>query len=296
MRLPLARPVFLRRLWNAFPGIPSRLMTLDQGRERYRSGEGLPPRHNEDVAWEQFPPEAYWDHNYRSLRKDDQEIINAVANHFAKRFLGARSTGRRGIDVGAGSNLYPALTMLPWCDDITVTDISPANVAWLRHGIASGREAAPDEWRWRPFWDELRRHEGYREFDAPESRLAAVARVERRSVFQLPAGGYDVGTMFFVAESMTSYETEFEDATEHFLGALRPGAVFAAAFMDSSTGYEVAGQPYPAVREVNGALVEDTLQAFGARAKVEKVDVPASDPLRDGYDGMIIAVGTTATT
>jgi hypothetical protein len=33
---------------------------------------------------------------------------------------------------------------------------------------------------------------------------------------------------------------------------------------------------------------------LGAEALVTKVQVPASDPLRDGYKGMIIAVGTTA--
>jgi hypothetical protein len=279
---------------GAFPGIRLRLMTLRLGRWRYRSGAGLAPRHNDDVAWDEFPPEAYWDHNYRSLRKDDQEIINTVAGFFAGRFWGTSPLGRRGIDVGAGSNLYPTLAMLPWCDDITVTDISRENVAWLTSAIA---DAGPeDEWRWRPFWDEYRRFKGYRQFERPVERLGAVAHVAQGSVFDLPERVYDVGTMFFVAESMTSYPTEFEDATERFLCSLKPGAPFAAAFMDSSTGYEVDGRPYPAVRQVNKAVVEETLIGSGADVDVEKVDVPASDPLRDGYDGMIIAVGTTATT
>ena len=66
--------------------------------------------------------------------------------------------------------------------------------------------------------------------------------------------------------------------------------------MDSSHGYEVAGRQYPAVHQVNENRVTRTLHALGANATVKKIDVPASDPLRDGYDGMIIAVGTTATT
>jgi hypothetical protein len=267
-------------------------MTLRLGRRRYRSNAGLAPRHNDDVAWDKFPPEEYWDHNYRSLRKDDQEIINTVAHFFAARFLGSGSTGRRGIDVGAGANLYPALAMLPWCDDITVTDISAANVTWLERVLKDDDH----DWRWRPFWDELCRHEGYRQLETPAAHLGEVCGVRQCSVFELPPRSFDLGTMFFVAESMTSYPTEFEDATQHFLDSLRPGAAFAAAFMDSSTGYEVAGKPYPAVREVNGQVVEETLKGFGADVRVEKVDVPASDPLRDGYDGMIIAVGTTATT
>jgi hypothetical protein len=99
--------------------------------------------------------------------------------------------------------------------------------------------------------------------------------------------------MFFVAESMTSFQDEFTQATSCFLSCLRPGAPFAAAFMDSSQGYAVSTERYPAVRAVTAGTVNATLAELGARAEVDKVPVPAGDPLREGYEGMIIAVGTT---
>jgi hypothetical protein len=66
-------------------------------------------------------------------------------------------------------------------------------------------------------------------------------------VFELPASQWDLGTMFFVAESITEAPEEFRAAVAGFIGALRPGAPFAAAFMAGSDGYPVAGTYFPAL-------------------------------------------------
>lgn len=263
-------------------------------------------RHNNDVEWADFAPEAYWNHNYRYLRADDAEIIHAVGAFFANHFQTHPWPVGRGIDVGSGSNLYPALAMLPWCQEIHLTDHSPSNVAWLRKHAADVDEAsaatAPRQpqqpWAWQSFWDEFRDNfKGYPTIADPRVALDQATRgnVHERSVFTLEEAQFDVGTMFFVAESMTSFENEFDVATERFLRSLRPGSPFAAAFMDSSVGYVVADKSFPAVQEVTEDVVKDVLiRQLGADAHVTKVQVPASDPLRDGYKGMIIAVGTTA--
>ncbi len=258
-------------------------------------------RHNKDVAWADFAPEAYWNHNYRYLRVDDTEIIRAVGAFFAEHFKTRPWPVGRGIDVGSGSNLYPALSMLPWCREIHLTDHSPSNVAWLREHAADVGGPDPqarDPWAWEPFWNEFRDNfKGYPTIADPRAALhrATEGNIDERSVFTLrPEDEFDIGTMFFVAESMTSFENEFDVATERFIRCLRPGSPFAAAFMDSSVGYVVADKSFPAVQEVTEDVVKDVLiTQLGCDALVTKVQVPASDPLRDGYKGMIIAVGTT---
>ena len=254
----------------------------------------LPPvkRHNSEVAWVEFEPNAYWDHNYRSLRADDRAILKKVGRFFSDHFQGVTATSRAGVDVGSGSNLYPALAMLPWCTSIELTDWSESNVAWLKRHADGG--AASGAWSWKPFWDVLARFPGYDRLDDPRSLLSRIHTVEQLSVFDLAERCYDVGTMFFVAESMTSYPEEFEDATLRFLGSLRPGAPFAAAFMDSSVGYVVGDKFFPAVSEVARARVEAVLKSCRLEwSDVTKIPVPANDPLRDGYEGMLIAVGVT---
>ena len=69
--------------------------------------------------------------NYRELQAEDQEIIRLVSQFFIAAFAD-RPPARRGIDVGSGTNLYPALLMLPWTEQILLTDFSESNVRWLR--------------------------------------------------------------------------------------------------------------------------------------------------------------------
>ncbi len=60
---------------------------------------------------------------------------------------------QRAIDVGSGTNLYPALLMLPWTEQILLTDYSESNVSWLRRHVMDDDAT----WTWQPFWQELRR-------------------------------------------------------------------------------------------------------------------------------------------
>jgi len=82
----------------------------------------------------------------------------------------------------------------------------------------------------------------------------------------------------------------FEKAIEAFIRALRPQAPFAAAFMRNSIGYDVNGEHFPAVA-VTEDQVEDRLKQLGCHVKVSVI--PSVVPLREGYDGMILARGQT---
>jgi hypothetical protein len=251
---------------------------------------------NADVDWNLCDPQTYWELNYRTLRNDDQSILQAVGGFFSRHFQNVpRAHSLRALDVGSGANLYPALAMLPWSAMITLTDLSAPNVDWLR--TAAGGADAVDErgrWVWAPFWAEYARYPAYQQVGDPRAELAIRHEVRRQGILELAPEQWDLGTMFFVAESSTSDEDEFKATTGAFLQALVPGAPFAAAFMDSSVGYEIANRTYPAVRTVNVPVIRELLARFSGDASVFRVDVPPFDPTRDGYEGMIVAVGTTS--
>ena len=252
--------------------------------------------HNGDVDWDSFRPAAYWESNYRMLRNDDQSIIEAVGDFFSRHFRNAPPVNLlRALDVGSAGNLYPALGMLPWSGTITLTEVSTVNLDWLRQAAAGiGTDDAQGRWVWRPFWSEYARYPGYQQLPNPRGLLAARSEIRRQDVLQLEPAAWDLGTMFFVAESMTSHQDEFTAAVAAFLRALVPGAPFAAGFMDSSVGYAVDGRPFPAVRSVDVPLVREVLSRFCADLTVGRVDVPPHDPVQDGYEGMIVATGTTS--
>lgn len=251
---------------------------------------------NDSYPWERFDSEGYLAHNYARLHEDDRQIIEKVREFFSRHPVTKRERWRltggaqlSGLDIGSGTNLYPAFAMLPYCRRITLMDYADTNVGWLRRNVpAYGAN-------WDAFWESFAKNRHYRWLREPRRQLARRGEVRKGSIFELGQGEYDLGTMFFVAESISADHVEFQHAIGGFLRSLRPGAPFAAAFMENSLGYEVGGMPFPAVRiteeEVRIAtkgLVEEPLTVHRFHAE--------GNPLRDGYTGMLLALGTTIAT
>lgn len=246
---------------------------------------------NSSFAWDHFDTEAYLKHNYENVLDDDLGIMEFVRSYFAKKLeFCFGDLALRGIDVGTGPNIYPALTMLPYCEDITLFEYSRSNVDWL---TAQCRDSWPS-WKnvWQSFWERLCGRE-YAKFEGcePQGELTRRTRIVQGSVFELPGadGLYDIGTMFFVAELISARVDEFRKAIGHFLDTLRTGAVFAIALMEHSTGYDVAGVPFPSVNIAK----KDVMSALCLRvADVQVKRFPdSSHKLRTGYTGMIIVCG-----
>ena len=182
--------------------------------------------------------------------------------------------------------------MLPWTDRILLTDYSASNVRWLRRRLADDGAA----WTWRPFWHELQEAERYSEIDDPGKHLQAAchgepgyAGIERRSVFSLPKARWDLGTMLFVAESITEDPGEFRAALAHFTGALKPGSPFAAAFMAGSHGYPVADTHFPALPITQVDVRRNFTELGVSDPSVELLQT--KHRVRDGYAGMIVTTG-----
>lgn len=238
---------------------------------------------NAAYDWDGFDSDAYVAHNYAKLSDADRQILEHVGRFFAR--WGPSAPGVRGVDVGSGTNLYPALSLLPFCAEITLLEHAASNLAWLREQTAW---YAP---MWDAYWDVLAVHDAYRRVRDPRTELAERATVRHVDLLNdLEGGGpYDIGTMFFVAESFSTSLDEFRFALRRFCALLRPGGPFVIAFMENSQGYAVAGRDYPAVA-VDRFQVARALKPLVTHLGVERIDMGAV-PLRDGYTGMMLAHG-----
>lgn len=235
---------------------------------------------NAEAPWDEFDSQWYLHHNYNTIHPDDRAVINRIGTFFAARASGRK---RHAVDVGSGTNLYPALAMLPVAESITLWEYSASNVRWLEHGVR------PYGQLWDQFWAALcDTAPMYGRLRRPRALLPLIAKVERANVFNLPEAHWDLGTMFFVAESITGIPAEFELATRNFVTSLRPGAPFAAAFIRNSRGYEVRDVRFPAVA-VTEYEVRRVLRPYADELTVEHV-VPGQ-AFRDGWDGMVLALG-----
>jgi hypothetical protein len=237
------------------------------------------PARNLQFDWDLFDSGWYHRHNYAELRADDARIVALVGDWFAGTADPCRGDG---LDVGAGPNLYPALAMAPNCADIDLWEHSRANVAWLEQQVAELPES------WEAFWDVVSPQGERGSFAAVRAQFRARIRVTQGSIFDLPRERWGIGTMFFVAESMTEDPVEFHAAVDAFLLALRPLAPFAAAFMEYSEGY-AAGSRFPGC-PVDAAGVARALGGRAASLAVRRIAIDPA-PLRPGYTGMILATG-----
>ncbi|GAB2587388.1 hypothetical protein Aab01nite_50240 [Paractinoplanes abujensis] len=235
---------------------------------------------NADVNWDEFDPEQYFVHNYAILRRDDARIIEIVASFFARTVRG-RKLGDA-VDVGTGPNLYPAMLMLPFAGRVILLDRGRPSREWLNQALRQPQSS------WDLFWHAIAdgRPE-YATIARPMAVLADRAVVAKGNLFSLQPDQFDLGTMFFGAESVTTRNDEFRRATQQFVGSLKRGAPFAAAFMRESNGYLVNGTSYPACPVTE----RDVEQALAPVSRQLNLDVVGDNSLREGYGGMIVATG-----
>jgi hypothetical protein len=240
------------------------------------------------VPWSDFDAGEYYKINYASVLPEDAEIIQC-ASKFLIEACGPPSRLKRAVDVGAGTNLYPSLLMIPWAEHIVFTEYAPDNIDWLRQNLIDG----PGEWPWQPFWDRVAGLPCYRMIDDPRRRLTDAHEIRALSIFDLPPRNWDLGSMFFVADGMTTDEEEFESAVRCFLNALVPGSPFLMAFMEGSEGYGVRDKRFPSVK-----VTPRSLDALLAALPVTGTSVLRTDNsvrrLRPGYDAMLLVTGFVA--
>jgi hypothetical protein len=178
--------------------------------------------------------------------------------------------------------------MLPFCRRLDLWEFSTPNVAWLNEQVKHFDD------KWDDFWAVYQRNPVYAVVDDPRARLSAIASVRRSNLFRLPRSTWDLGTMFFVACSLSSDIQEFHQATRRFVRSLKRGAPFAAAFMEGSDGYPVGDAHFPAVRIRTEDVAESLASVAYDDVVIERV-TSGDHPLRDGYSGgMILAMGRAA--
>jgi NNMT/PNMT/TEMT family len=231
-------------------------------------------------CWDEFDPRWYVNHYFGEPQAEDRQIVSTLRDLLADAAL---PRGAMGVDVGCGPNLYPALAMLPFCEEITLWEFATPNVHWLEREIRSFSAL------WDPFWGMLAEHDRYRRIDDPRAALASRALVHQGSVFGLPPHRWDLGTMLFVAESFSSERDDFDHAVTAFIRSLTPGAPFAIGFVEGSSGYRVGRHEFPAFA-VFADDVHEALEPITAELDVDPIST-AESSARPGHAGMILATG-----
>jgi hypothetical protein len=204
---------------------------------------------------------------------------------FDEALAGRDATPLRAVDVGTGANLYPAFASLPFAASLELVERSSQSVRWLLRQQSDGFAT-----NWDAFIDAYGNQVTYKRYFGdhdPRDEFRSKVSIREGSVFDLPVGEWDLGTMFFTACSLSAEHDEFGDAVRGFVRSLRPNAPFAAAFMTNSDGYHVQGRHFPAVP----VELDDIHTAFdGIAGSVAVTAINSADPVRHQV-GMALALG-----
>ncbi|HSV64364.1 MAG TPA: hypothetical protein VLJ59_00460 [Mycobacteriales bacterium] len=231
---------------------------------------------NADADWDRWPVEVYLAENYREVHACDAAVI---AHHSAFYRRLAPGSVARSLEFGAGPNLYPLMLATAASRRIDAVDRSAANVAYLRR-----QRHHPDE-SWQPFYARCR------ELNAglPPTLLKALARVRvrRGDLRDVPAGGYQLASMHFVAESISDDLAEVAMFCRAFAGAVGPGGYLVAAFMENMARYTLGdGSQWPGCPVV-GTEIHDILAPYTDELVIDRIDADPTLPAY-GYTGMIL--------
>lgn len=239
------------------------------------------PAGNASYSWSDFDPEYYFNHYYGEPHADDEAVIRSACAAFKR----AEPLGGKLdiVDVGTGPNLFPLMCAAPRARRITAWEYAESNVGWLRAELA----ATTLRPQWQHFWQVAQAaYEPELSLpDDPLPMLRATAEVRRGSVYDLPERTWDAATMFFCAESITEKRSEFDLACNRFARCVKPGGSLIAAFLVGSSGYAVAGRPFP----VLNVSEEDILDVFAPLAtdiRTERIGIVDAE-IRSGYSGML---------
>lgn len=240
------------------------------------------PIRNDDADWDDWPVLDYLAENYRQIHPCDAAVVrhhSAVYRQFAPGSIG------RSLEFGAGPNLYPLMLAGAASRCIDAVELSTANVAYLTGQLRNGPDAS-----WEAFYALCRSLDPALPPTLPEA-LCQV-RVVHGDVRALPAGGYDLASMNFVAESVTEDFGEFAELCRTFIGTVRPGGHLVAAFMENMPTYRIGNAPEWPGCPVDGTVIREVFAPHTERLGITRV---SSDPTCPDYGdtGMVLLRAVT---
>lgn len=244
------------------------------GQEPGLRGERL---HNSDVDWDRWPVQTYLTENYREPHPADLAVIRHHAEFYRQFEPG--SVGRS-IEFGAGPNLYPLMLAASVSRRIEAVEPSAANVAYLDGQLRRGADPT-----WLPFYDACRAL--LRALPQRLDDALSIVRVRHQSGLDLEQSAYDLGSMHFVAESVTEDVDEFAAFCGRFAGSVRPGGALVAAFMENMGRYHLGdGSTWPGL-PVDSRRVATVFAPLTTELEITRIDADSTLP-DYGYSGMVL--------
>lgn len=161
-----------------------------------------------------------------------------------------KSEGRifsRAIDVGSGPTLHQIIPLIPYVNELHLSDFLPQNLVEIKKWL----ENDPDSHNWDMYINHVLELEGNNE--AGDTRKVKMRKVITRllpvdiSATQ-PLGvevTYPLVTSFYCADSVTEDKGEWRRYLKNIFNLLEPGGLIILEALRNSDSYDVATKKFP---------------------------------------------------
>ncbi|MGF7228770.1 MAG: hypothetical protein ACQR33_02180 [Candidatus Saccharibacteria bacterium] len=249
-------------------------------------------RRNNDVDWDTFNAQTYRERYFTELGAEDLWVATETLAFLAEREVTA-DTLERVADVGTGPSLVLPLAGVAYAKHVELIEPGAQNAAYLRRVLQETQDMYQD-------WNVIEQQIAADAHALPAHAHAARLLMERAVVRQAKLGDlapdtYDMVTSCFCAESATGDVKECSDMIQTMLGSLKKDGIFAVGYIEHSQGYPdytheengINPRKFPAV-DIDKQWLER--QFRGNNITVSRC--PYSQEMRDGYSGVLLAIGT----
>ncbi|MFE6862283.1 hypothetical protein [Nocardia sp. NPDC057668] len=237
--------------------------------------------------WDEFDAEEYVERNYgRKILSEDREIIDFVINTLQEMNIKPGSM-QSVADVGSGPNLYPALMVSPFIANdgrLELIDVAAPNLEYLRRILDSHDDEQQAKWR---LFEEHIRSLGV---PADLQKVKFLSSVRRGSIYELQPNRYDTVLSFFVSESITDDESEFEDSVASLMGSVKANGLFIVAHMLGSRGYFAGERTFFPAISLSMEQIQENYDKYGL-CHYRRIGRDGPVLIRKGYEGMAVVVG-----
>lgn len=208
-------------------------------------------RNTVSTDFKTFHPHQYIDEYYAHIGEENQAILTFL--HRTYRYLFSKIEKALILEFGGGPTLYQLISASAYPVEIHFSEYLPEN----REQIVLWLDDRPEKYSWKKYVQFVLNLEG---ITPDEENVRARKKEMRKKITKVlhvdakrpnPLGEhqriYDILSVNFVPESITSDKDEWERCIQYMIPLLREGGYLIMCSIIGARSYRVANQEFPAV-------------------------------------------------
>lgn len=250
-------------------------------------------RRNNDVDWDTFNADTYRRQYFTDVGPEDPWVATEIMSFMAEQEIG-ESYFEQGADIGTGPSLILPLAGVVYSQKFDLIEPGAQNATYLRQVLADENQMRED---WSAIEHQLSEYPDALSAQGYAARLLMERAAVRQTVISaVEPNSYDMVTSCFCAESVTADIDECADMVQAIVRSLKKGGAHAVAYIEHSQGYpdytpeadgRIDPKKFPAV-DIDKTWLER--QFRGTNIAIKRC--PYGQEMRDGYSGVLLAIGT----